>query len=264
MFASANSVLPPPFLPSACSSLSSSHALKRFLRVKAASVGSGSDANQSPLTSSAKGKNPLAAVLELPRSLWWQTMQPLGDFGFGRTSVWEGAVGLFMVSGAVLFALAIAWLRGVQLRSRFRKYQVVFQFSQACGICVGTPVRIRGVNVGSVVRVDSTVRSIDAVAEIEALAEGVQPLLAEVRDSTLLKDVENLTKSLAEATVDLRTVRSAILTPENAELTRQSIFTLIFTLKNIESITSDISGFTGDVAARRNLKMLIKSLSRLL
>lgn len=40
--------------------------------------------------------------------------------------------------------------------------------------------------------------------QIEALAEGVQPLLAEVRDSTLLKDVENLTKSLAEATVDLR------------------------------------------------------------
>lgn len=168
MIASANSVLPPPFLPSACSSLSSSHALKRFLRVKAASVGS--DANQSPLTSSAKGRNPLAAVLELPRSLWRQTMQPLGDFGFGRTSVWEGAVGLFMVSGAVLFALAIAWLRGVQLRSRFRKYQVVFQFSEACGICVGTPVRIRGVTVGSVVRVDSTVRSIDAVAEVSALA----------------------------------------------------------------------------------------------
>ncbi|CAL9098671.1 unnamed protein product [Musa textilis] len=102
------------------------------------------------------------------------------------------------------------------------------------------------------------------LAKIEALVEGVQPLLAEVRDSTLLNDVENLIKSLAEATVDLRKVQSAILTPENAELTRQSIFTLIFTLKNIESITSDISGFTGDVATRRNLKMLIKSLSRLL
>lgn len=33
---------------------------------------------------------------------------------------------------------------------------------------------------------------------------------------------------------------------------------------SFQSITSDISGFTGDVAARRNLKMLIKSLSRLL
>ncbi|URE45943.1 KISc [Musa troglodytarum] len=72
------------------------------------------------------------------------------------------------------------------------------------------------------------------LAKIEALVEGVQPLLAEVRDSTLLNDVENLIKSLAEATVDLRKVQSAILTPENAELTRQSIFTLIFTLKNIE------------------------------
>lgn len=40
--------------------------------------------------------------------------------------------------------------------------------------------------------------------QIEALAEGVQPLLAEVHDSTLVKDMENLTKSLAEATVDLR------------------------------------------------------------
>ncbi|URE42519.1 mce related protein [Musa troglodytarum] len=74
------------------------------------------------------------------------------------------------------------------------------------------------------------------LAKIEALVEGVQPLLAEVRDSTLLNDVENLIKSLAEATVDLRKVQSAILTPENAELTRQSIFTLIFTLKNIEGV----------------------------
>ncbi|URE44243.1 Pentatricopeptide repeat-containing protein [Musa troglodytarum] len=48
------------------------------------------------------GKNPLAAVLELPRTLWRQTMQPLRNFGFGRRSVWEGAVGLFMLqSGAV-------------------------------------------------------------------------------------------------------------------------------------------------------------------
>lgn len=40
--------------------------------------------------------------------------------------------------------------------------------------------------------------------QIEVLAEGIQPLLAEVRDSTLLKDVENLIKRLAMATEDLR------------------------------------------------------------
>jgi ABC-type transporter Mla subunit MlaD len=93
-------------------------------------------------------------------------VQPLGDYGFGKRSVWEGGVGLFLVSGAALLALALAWLRGFQLRSRFRKYSAVFEFTQACGICVGTPVRIRGVTVGSVVRVDSSLRSIDAYVEV--------------------------------------------------------------------------------------------------
>ncbi|CAL4959222.1 unnamed protein product [Urochloa decumbens] len=104
--------------------------------------------------------NPLAEV-------WRRTLQPLGDYGFGKRSVWEGGVGLFMVSGAALLALALAWLRGFQLRSRFRKYNTVFEFTQAAGICVGTPVRIRGVTVGSVVRVDSSLRSIDALVEVE-------------------------------------------------------------------------------------------------
>lgn len=36
------------------------------------------------------------------------------------------------------------------------------------------------------------------------MAEDVQPLLAEVRDSGLLKEVESLTKSLTEITTDLR------------------------------------------------------------
>ena len=110
--------------------------------------------------------NPLAALVEVPRALWRRTLQPLGDYGFGKRSVWEGGVGLFMVSGAALLALALAWLRGFQLRSRFRKYNTVFEFTQACGICVGTPVRIRGVTVGSVVRVDSSLRSIDATVEV--------------------------------------------------------------------------------------------------
>lgn len=43
-----------------------------------------------------------------------------------------------------------------------------------------------------------------AIQQIEVLVEGIQPLLAEVRDSTLLKDVEGLLKSLAMATEDLR------------------------------------------------------------
>ncbi|KAL4291665.1 hypothetical protein GQ457_14G000750 [Hibiscus cannabinus] len=328
--------------------------------------------NQPP--GSSEEKNPLAVVLDIPLKIWRQTFRPLSDFGFGRRSIWEGGVGLFLVSGTVLLALSLAWLRGFQIRSKFRKYLAVFEFAQASGICTGTPVRIRGVTVGNVVRVNPSLKSIEAVVEveddkiiiprnslievnqsgllmetmiditprdpipspsvgplnadcikeglivcdrqkikgeqgvsldelvgivtrlarqmeeigiantyslaervaaviqdakplltkIEAMAEDVQPLLAELHDSGLLKEVENLTRSLTQASEDLRRVHSSIMTPENTELIQKSIYTLIFTLKNIENISSDILGFTGDESTRKNLKSLIKSLSRML
>ncbi|KAF6137775.1 hypothetical protein GIB67_040483 [Kingdonia uniflora] len=390
---------------------------KRILLVKAST---GETQSQPP--SSSGRKNPIGVLLDVPKSIWRQTLRPMSDFGFGRKSIWEGGVGLFMVSGAVLLALSLVWLRGFQLRSRMRKYEAVFEFSQACGICTGTPVRIRGVNVGNVIRLNPSLRSIEAVVEVEddkiiipqnslievnqsgllmetmiditprdplptpsvgplhsdcvkeglivcdrqkikghqgvsldalvgiftrlgremeeigisktymlaervalviqeaqpllakfeAMAEDVQPLLAEVRDSGLLKEVESLTRTLTKATEDLRSVNSSVLTPENTERIRKSIYSFLFTLKNIEhfvhiftyydfqlskwmslllvsdsqlslrrmrwffstfiifdvlilqNISSDVSGFTGDEATRRNLKLLIKSLSRLL
>ncbi|KAI7742534.1 hypothetical protein M8C21_017610 [Ambrosia artemisiifolia] len=357
-------------------------------------------------------KSPLAVIVDIPGTLWKQTLRPLSDFGFGRRSIWEGGVGLFVVSSTVLLAVSLVWLRAFQLRSRFRKYVAVFEFSQACGIQTGTQVRIRGVNVGSVVRVNPSLKCIEAVVEVEddktviprnslievnqsgllmetmiditprdpvpapsfgpldpncvkeglivcdrqklkgyqgvsldalvgiftrlgreveqigvantyalaeraaavidearplllkvclaftlmpafhmmnkpgfkncasgkminalgampfehiqAMAEDVQPMLAEVRESGLLQEVESLTKSLTQASEDLRKAHASIMTPENTELIQKSIYTLVFTLKNIESISSDILGFTGDEATRKNLKAVIKSLSRLL
>ncbi|KAI3418325.1 MlaD domain-containing protein [Psidium guajava] len=344
---------------------------KREHRIRAASADA--EHTQQPSPSSEK-KSPIAVVLDVPRTIWRQTLRPLSDYGFGRRSIWEGGVGLFLVSGAVLLALSLAWLRAFQMRSKFRKYFAVFEFAQASGICTGTPVRIRGVTVGEVIRVNPSLRSIEVVVEvddekkiiprnalvevnqsgllmetliditprdpiptpsvgplhpecdkegliicdrqkiegyqgvsldalvgiftrlgreveeigvarsyslaervasvieeakpllakIEAMAEDVQPLLAEVRDSGLLKEVESLTRSLTQISEDLRRVHSSIMTPENTEQIQKSIYTLIFTLKNFESISSDILGFTGDEATRRNLKSLIKSLSRLL
>ncbi|KAI3887102.1 hypothetical protein MKX03_004453 [Papaver bracteatum] len=343
---------------------------RKLARVQASSANTGQDSRPS----SSEKKNPLAVVLGIPGTLWKQTLRPLSDFGFGKKSVWEGGVGLFVVSGAVLLALSLAWLRGFQMRSRFRKYQVVLQFTEACGISTGTAVRIRGVTVGSVIRLNPSLKSIDAVieveddkifiprnslievnqsgllmetmiditpkdplpnpsigpldtecakeglivcdketikgrkgvsldelvgiftrlgrdmevigvqktfdlaervasvieeakpllAKIEAMAEDLEPLLSEVRDSGLLKEVEGLTKNLSTATEDMRKMHSSIMTPENTERIRKSIYSFLFTLKNIENISSDISGFTGDEPTRRNLKLLIKSLSRLL
>ncbi|CAK9187547.1 unnamed protein product [Ilex paraguariensis] len=137
---------------------------KKVLNVRASSTEIGH--SQQP-TSSSEPKNPLSVVLDVPKKIWRQTLRPLSDFGFGRRSIWEGGVGLFLVSGTVLLALSLVWLRGFQLRSKFRKYLAVFEFAQACGISTGTPVRIRGVTVGNVIRVNPSLRSIEAVVEVE-------------------------------------------------------------------------------------------------
>ncbi|QCD78503.1 putative ABC transport system substrate-binding protein [Vigna unguiculata] len=137
--------------------------LRKINTIRATSADEG-HIEQSPASGST---NPLAVVLDIPRTLWRQTMRPLGDFGFGGRSIWEGGVGLFIVSGAVLFALSLAWLKGFQMRSKFRKYTATFEFDQACGISTGTPVRIRGVTVGDVIRVNPSLRSIEAIVEIE-------------------------------------------------------------------------------------------------
>ncbi|KAL8113453.1 hypothetical protein AgCh_020678 [Apium graveolens] len=134
---------------------------RRIISIKATSGDGESTQQQS------ERKNPLAVVLDIPKAIWRQTLRPLSDFGFGRRSIWEGGVGLFIVSSVILFVLSLAWLRGFQLRSKFRKYLAVFEFAQACGICNGTPVRIRGVTVGNVIRVNPSLKSIEAVVEVE-------------------------------------------------------------------------------------------------
>lgn len=136
---------------------------KRFSVIRA--VSDDADVTQQP-SSGSEPKNPLSVVLDIPKTIWRQTLKPLSDFGFGRRSIWEGGVGLFLVSNLVLFVLSLAWLRGFQLRSKFRKYSAVFEFSQACGICNGTPVRIRGVTVGNVIQVNPSLKSIEAVVEV--------------------------------------------------------------------------------------------------
>ncbi|MQL83482.1 hypothetical protein Taro_015970 [Colocasia esculenta] len=144
-----------------------------------------------------------------------------------------------------------------RLPTRDWLHRFIHDIQAACALCGEEDEIIDHLFVGSS-------NSYGVWREIEAMAGDIQPLLSEVRGSALLKDVQRLTKTLAETTEDLREARSSVITPENALLLRQSILTLIDTLKNIEGITSDILVFTGDEATRQNLKSLIKSLSRLM
>ncbi|XP_061352328.1 protein TRIGALACTOSYLDIACYLGLYCEROL 2, chloroplastic-like isoform X3 [Gastrolobium bilobum] len=140
---------------------------KRQTQINRIRATSAADAGHGQQSSTSEAKNPLAVVLDIPRTVWRQTLRPLSDFGFGSRSIWEGGVGLFLVSGTVLLFLTLAWLRDFQIRSKFRKYTAMFEFAQACGISTGTPVRIRGVTVGNVIRVNPSLKSIEAVVEVD-------------------------------------------------------------------------------------------------
>ncbi|KAM0986010.1 hypothetical protein ACFX13_013469 [Malus domestica] len=169
----------------------------KVTRIRATSADTGHSQQSS---SSSEKNNPLAVVLDVPQTIWRQTLRPLSEFGFGcksiweggvGKSIWEGGVGLFLVSGAVLVALNLAWLRGYQLSSRFRKYFAVFEFTQACGISTGTPVRIIGVTVGNVICVNSSLESIEAVVEVEDDKTVIpRNALIEVNQSGLLRETK--------------------------------------------------------------------------
>lgn len=103
----------------------------------------------------ASSSSPKRSVFTLPAAILRQALMPLSNFGFGKRSVWEGGVGLFVLSGALILAVTLVWAKGKQIRARTRRYEAVFEFQQAQGITVGTPVRIRGVDVGQVVQVSS-------------------------------------------------------------------------------------------------------------
>lgn len=128
-------------------------------------------------------------IFSLPGAIWRQVLGPLSNFGFGKRSVWEGGVGLFVMSGMVILTITLVWVKGKQIRAQTRRYEAIFEFQQAQGITVGTPVRIRGVDVGQVMQVRPSLERIDVVAEL-ADAGIVVPrnALVEVNQSGLISE----------------------------------------------------------------------------
>jgi hypothetical protein len=94
------------------------------------------------LSSSALNTNILTPKINQPKT----SKRSLRDFGIGRASITEGGVGLFLTVGAGVAAALVVWAKGAVLR-RAQPYQCIFEFPLASGISVGTPVRIRGVQV---------------------------------------------------------------------------------------------------------------------
>jgi hypothetical protein len=64
----------------------------------------------------------------------------------GRNSMREGGTGLFVLVGAGAAVALLAWARGTALRQG-TPYHLTVELPLACGVTVGTPLRIRGVQV---------------------------------------------------------------------------------------------------------------------
>eukprot|EP00878_Enallax_costatus_P002541 GHUV01002723.1.p1 GENE.GHUV01002723.1~~GHUV01002723.1.p1 ORF type:complete len:393 (+),score=111.51 GHUV01002723.1:299-1477(+) len=89
----------------------------------------------------------------------------LRDFGLGKSSMAEGTAGLFTLVGGIVGLGLFIWAKGTALR-KGRPYQATIEFPLACGITVGTPVRIRGVAVGSVMNVKPSLDKVDVLIEV--------------------------------------------------------------------------------------------------
>ena len=79
----------------------------------------------------------------------------------------QGSVGIFVFAGIGFALMLISWARGGQLGRRGQGYQAILEFPVACGISVGTPVRIRGVPVGGVLSVQPSLERVDVLVEIK-------------------------------------------------------------------------------------------------
>lgn len=103
----------------------------------------------------------------------------------------------------------------------------------------------------------------DTMKVVSLLLEEVNPLLAELRQSGLVSNVDSLLRTASEAAAEVRELQSALLTEENVKALRQSVLTLCRTLEHVESLTGDMSSLSRDNAFQRNIKTLTQALSRL-
>mmetsp|Transcript_26472 Transcript_26472/g.57755 ORF Transcript_26472/g.57755 Transcript_26472/m.57755 type:complete len:394 (+) Transcript_26472:321-1502(+) len=120
-----------------------------------------------PSDDASQESQPAAAKPESPPvpKVFSSIFKSLQDFGIGKNSLLEGSLGLFLVAGIGAAVALLAWARGTALRTG-TPYQITIEFPLACGITIGTPVRIRGVQVGQVLNVKPSLERVDVLCEV--------------------------------------------------------------------------------------------------
>jgi len=76
----------------------------------------------------------------------------------------EGSVGLLIIVGLILFGGLFFWLRNIRFGQS--SYKITIRFPDAYGLQVGSNVRYRGIEVGSITNLKATANHVDVIAEI--------------------------------------------------------------------------------------------------
>lgn len=113
---------------------------------------------------STSGPSPPPLPIPVPKAVSG-LLKSLQDFGIGKNSLREGGVGLFLLGGAGAALALLAWARGNAMRVG-TPYHLTIELPLACGITIGTPVRIRGVQVGQVLNVKPSLERVDVLCEV--------------------------------------------------------------------------------------------------
>ncbi|MCO5587844.1 hypothetical protein L7F22_041796 [Adiantum nelumboides] len=99
----------------------------------------------------------------------------------------QGTVGLLLISGTLGMAAKIMWQKASQVASLPPTYEATLEFPFASGITIGTVVRIRGVDVGSVINVRPCLERIDAKVQVrDATSYIPRNAIVEVNQSGLV------------------------------------------------------------------------------
>lgn len=110
----------------------------------------------------------------------------------------------------------------------------------------------------------STLDNLNATTgEIRTTVTRLSPVLNQVEQSQLLRNLETLSANAVQTSANLRDVSTTLNNPSNIVMLQQTLDSARVTFENTQKITSDLDELTGDPALRDNLKRLINGLSGL-
>lgn len=89
------------------------------------------------------------------------------------------------------------------------------------------------------------------------------PVISQVEQGELLRNLEVLSANAAQASANLRDVSNSLNSPTNLLVLQQTLDSARATFQNTQKITADLDELTGDPALRNNLRNLINGLSGL-